>query len=199
MSHLCYRHQQKAQNLCEMTPRCCDSSGSKNQKIADAKLLSRPITRSTFKDPLLGCNSTAEGSCMCSYWKRKYLVKNFKEKSQFNVGNSCQVDEHFCYEKPTNCVNFPFECEDLKVEECCEIPQCEDPYEKEEDQCQKKKSCFKKKCCKRDSPNDCGKDNKICENPKFPTVTGCRTPGKVVLNFNMNLTPELTDMFERIL
>lgn len=192
MSHLYQKHQQKAQQIqnCESTPRC--GSDCKDNKV-DRSQLSRPITRSTFRDPLLGCHSTEEGSCTCSYWKRKYLANNLREKSQ--VEGCCQIKcsdisndfgEHGCWEIPTN---------------AC---QCEGPLNVMdegcfENSCKKKNPCENIKSCLRDASSEraikCCEDLK--EKSKFLAVN--RADGKVVLNFNVNLTPQLTNMLKRIL
>lgn len=185
MFNLCQKRPQKAQQLqnCEFTPRCeCEC---KDNKITDTNYHSRPITRSTFRDPLLGCHSTEAGTCTCSYWKRKYMAR---EQSQ--IEGCCQMErqempndvdygKYHCWGIPPNVC----QCEGLVVmdEGCCENP------------CKKKNSCLRN--ASKERAIKCCADSK--EKSKFSAVN--RADGKVVLNFNMNLTPQLTSMLKRIL
>lgn len=161
------------------------SCDCKDNKISDSKSLPRPIKRSTFRDPLMGCHSTEEGTCTCSHWKRKYLAKNQREQSQ--IEGCCQVESS---ESP------------IDVDCCCweaaqNVSQCEGPLVM--DGFCEKPCAEKKKSCLQDASRE--RATRCCENSKEKSKLSAvnRVNGKVVLNFSLKLTPQLNSMLKRIL
>lgn len=186
MSNSCQKSHQKAQQFqnCELSSR--SRSDCKDNKISDSKSLPRPIKRSTFRDPLMGCHSTEEGTCTCSHWKRKYLAKNQREQSQ--IEGCCQVESS---ESP------------IDVDCCCwetaqNVSQCEGPLVMDDGFCEKP-CAEKKKSCLQDASRE--RATRCCENSKKKSKLSAvnRVNGKVVLNFSLNLTPQLNSMLKRIL
>lgn len=184
MSHLCYRHYQKAlQHSCETTPACDDSCGCNEDNNIESMCLSRTVTRSTFKDPLSNCTEPLSRNSY-SYWKMA------RPQIQFNNGS----------EVPTTCLQYSFSDDiPMEIKHCKDIPPKEDCCENKEDHCKEIKKCLKKKCCK-NSQQICSLPMKRNSNEN-EEKSNCneKSSGKIVLNFNMNLTPELTSMFEKIL
>lgn len=144
-------------------------------KCDESKTLPWPLGRSSFKDP----RKKGSATCACHYWKKKYEMQHEREHSQ--IGMCCQQTEN---EKPCQASCPPCEL-------CCK-PSSEKTNEEAGTECEAKKNC--------EGSEGKSKLEKNCGRSKTSSKisSSSKTPGKVVLNFNVNLTSELKEILEKM-
>lgn len=146
------------ENDCKPSQCDCKCKCNEQQKC-DKNSSPRPMTRSSFKDPLKLCSSN-EGSCTCYYWRKK-LEKDEQEEARCremnSISNGCPM-----------CMNSNGCCQDSSP-----------PNEHK---------CSEKLCDKRRTDECCGMSE---ERSNFSVS---KNDGKVVINLNFSLTPEVANI-----